>query len=168
MSWHVDERVWEAYVGGRLDQALELSVDSHVARCAECRAAARGYAPAATADATWAAVRATITTPTLPAPLRLLRRLGMRGDDLVVVSAADSLLVPWAVAVGFAAACACVVGFAGLDPENQDAAFLAMAPLVPVLAVVASYATRDATRQLGQSAPRNTAELVRIRPWFTR
>jgi hypothetical protein len=163
MSWHVDERVWEAYVGGRLDQALELSVDSHVARCAQCRAAARGYAPAATADATWAAVRAAITTPTLPAPLRLLRRLGMRGDDLVVVSAADSLLVPWAVAVGFAVACACVVGFAGLSPENQDAAFLAMAPLVPVLAVVASYGTLDPLREVAAPTPYSKLRLALLR-----
>ena len=163
MTWHVDKRVWEAYVGGRLDQAAEASVDTHVARCAECRATARGYAPAVTADATWATVRATITSPRLPAPLRLLQRLGVRGDDLVVVSAADSLLVPWAVAVGFAVACACLVGFAGLGPANQDAAFLAMAPLIPVLAVVASYGTLDPLREVGAPTPYSKLRLALLR-----
>jgi hypothetical protein len=163
MSWHVDDRVWQAYVGGRLDPVAEASVDTHVAGCVDCRAAARGHVPAGTADQVWAGVHATITTPRPPLALRLLQRLGMRSDDLVVLSGADSLLVPWAVAVGFAIVCACLVGLAGLSPANQDAVFLAMAPLVPVLAVVAAYDALDPLRELAAPTPYSKLRLALLR-----
>jgi hypothetical protein len=163
MSWHVDDRVWEAYVGGRLDPVAEASVDTHVARCVDCRASARGHAPVSTADQVWAGVRATITTPQPSAPVRALQRLGVRGDDLVVLSGADSLLVPWAVAVGFAVSCACLVGFAGLRQTDQDAAFLAMAPLVPVLAVVAAYDALDPLREMAAPTPYSKLRLALLR-----
>jgi Putative zinc-finger len=163
MNWHVDDRVWEAYANGRLDPAAEASVETHVTGCADCRTAARGYAPAATAATVWTGVRETITAPAPSAPFRLLQRLGVRGDDLVLLSAADSLLVPWAAAVGFAIACACVVGFAGLDPVNQDAVFLAMAPLAPVLAVVVSYHALDPIREVTAPTPYSKLRLALLR-----
>jgi hypothetical protein len=163
MSWHVDDRVWEAYADGRLDPAAEASVETHVTGCVECRAAARGYAPAATAATVWTGVRETITAPAPSVPLRLLQRLGIRGEDLVLLSAADSLLVPWAAAVGFAIACACLVGFAGLDPVNRDAVFLAMAPLTPVLAVVVSYDALDPIREMTASTPYSKLRLALLR-----
>jgi hypothetical protein len=163
MSWHVDDRVWEAYADGRLDPAAEASVETHVTGCADCRVAARGYAPAATAATVWTGVRETITAPAPSAPLRLLQRLGVRGDDLVLLSAAESLLVPWAAAVGFAIACACLVGFAGLDPVNRDAVFLAMAPLAPVLAVVVSYDALDPIREVTAPTPYSKLRLALLR-----
>lgn len=163
MSWHVDDQVWQAYVGGRLDAAAEASVDTHVARCAECRATARRNAPAATAERVWADVRATITVPAPSAPVRLLRRLGARDDDLVALSGADSLLVPWAVAVGFAVACACLVGLAGLGPVNQHTVFLAAAPLGPVLAIVAAYDALDPLRELAAPTPYSKLRLALLR-----
>ena len=81
-----------------------------------CRDAARSTVAPAQTTAVWDAVRTTIAEPVLPAPLRLLRRLGVPTHDLVVVSAADSLLVPWAAAVGFALLSACLVGLAGTEP----------------------------------------------------
>ncbi|GAA0221218.1 zf-HC2 domain-containing protein [Cryptosporangium japonicum] len=165
MSWHVDERVWKAYTAGRLDPAAEASVETHVTGCVSCRAAAHDYAAADTAETVWAGVRATITAPTPSLLHRVLRRLGVRGDDLVLLSAGGSLLVPWAVAVavGFAIACACVVGLAGLDPVNQDAVFLAMAPLAPVLAVVVSYAALDPLRDLTAPTPFSKLRLALLR-----
>lgn len=163
MSWHLDDRAWEAYVAGRLDPVAEASVDSHVARCPQCRAAARDHAPAATTERVWADVRATVSAPTVPLPLRVLRRLGVRDDDLVLLSGADALLLPWAVAVGFAVTCACVVGLAGLRPADQDAVFLAMAPLVPVLAVVAAYDASDPLRELAAPTPYSKLRLALLR-----
>lgn len=163
MSWHVDDRVWEAYAGGRLDPAAEASVETHVTGCADCRAAAGGYAPAATAATVWTGVRDTITAPAPSALVRLLQRLGVRGDDLVLLSAADSLLVPWAAVVGLAIACACLVGLAGLDPVNQDAVFLAMAPLAPVLAVVLSYDALDPIREVTAPTPYSKLRLALLR-----
>ena len=98
-----------------------------------------------------------------PLPQRVLRRLGVREDDLVVVSAADSLLVPWALAVGFAVACACIVGLAGLGTASRNAVFLAMAPLVPVLAIVASYDALDPLREVAAPTPYSKLRLAMLR-----
>lgn len=163
MTWHVDPSVWEAYVAGRLDLAAEASVETHVVGCAECRAAAKVHVAPEAAAAVWTEVRATISAPALPLPLRMLRRARIRDDDLVAVSAADSLLVPWAVAVGFAVACACVVGLAGLGSINREAAFLAMAPLIPVLAVVAAFDALDPLREVAAPTPYSKLRLALLR-----
>ena len=163
MTWHVEPSVWKAYVAGRLDTAAEASVETHVVACAECRAAAKVHVAPEAAEAVWTHVRATISTPVLPLPLRALRRARIREDDLVAVSAADSLMVPWAVAVGFAIACACVVGLTGLGSVNRDMAFLAMAPLIPVLAVVVAYDALDPLREVAAPTPYSKLRLALLR-----
>jgi hypothetical protein len=163
MSWHVDASVWEAYATGRLDAAAELSVESHVTGCAECRAAARSQVAPAAVDEVWTHVRQTVSAPAQTVPLRAMRRLGVPADDAVVVSAADSFMVPWAVAVGFAVVSACVVGLAGLGPAGRDAAFLALVPLVPVLAVVASYDALDPVREVVAATPYSKLRLALLR-----
>lgn len=71
--------------------------------------------------------------------------------------------MPWAAAVGFAIACVCLVGFAGLGPVNQDAVFLAMAPLAPVLAVVVSYDALDPIRGVSAPTPYSKLRLALLR-----
>lgn len=163
MTWHVQPSMWEAYVAGRLDLAAEASVETHVVECVECRAAAKVHAAPEAAEAVWTNVRATISAPALPVPLRVLRRARIRDDDLVVVSASDSLMVPWAAAVGFAVACACIVGLAGLGSANRDMAFLAMAPLIPVLAVVAAFDALDPLREVAAPTPYSKLRLALLR-----
>jgi Putative zinc-finger len=163
MSWHVDAPVWEAYAAGRLDPAAELSLESHLTGCPDCRAAARSQVAPAAVDEVWSRVRLTISGPARPLPQRAMRRLGVPADDVVVVSAADSFMVPWAVAVGFAVVSACVVGLAGLGPANRDAMFLALVPLVPVLAVVASYDALDPLREVVAATPYSKLRLALLR-----
>ncbi len=163
MSWHIDVPVWEAYAMGRLDPAAELSVESHLSGCPSCQHAARSQVTLAVVDEVWTGVRRTISTPSLTLPHRVLRRLGVRPDDAVVVSTADTFLVPWAVAVGFAVVSACVVGLAGLGPAGRDAAFFALAPLVPVLAVVSSYDALDPVREVVAVTPYSKLRLALLR-----
>ena len=163
MTWHIDAPVWVAYETGRLGPAAESSLESHLVGCAECRSAARSRVPAGTAEAAWSAVRATISAPAPSLLQRTLRRLGVAPGDVVVVSAADTILVPWAVAVGFAIVSACVVGLAGLGPASRDAAFLALAPLVPVLAVVSSYDALDPLREVASTTPYSKLRLALLR-----
>ncbi len=163
MSWHVDAPVLEAYAAGRLDPAAELSVESHLAGCSGCRAVARPQVAPAVIDDVWSRVRLTISVPALTPPQRDMRRLGVRPDDAVVVSAADAFMVPWAVAVGFAVVSACVVGLAGLGPAGRDAAFLALVPLVPVLGVVASYDALDPLREVAAATPYSKLRLALLR-----
>lgn len=163
MTWHVDARAWEAYVAGELDPAAEASVETHVLGCPECREAARSQVEPSTRETIWAEVRSTIAAPALPAVLRPLRRLGVRGDDLVVVSAGDSLLASWSLAVGFAVACTCLLGLTGLSATSQEAAYLVLAPLVPVLAVVASFDALDPLREVAQPTPFSKLRLALLR-----
>jgi hypothetical protein len=163
MSWHLEEYTWEAYTSGRLDPLAEASVETHVTGCARCRDVARSTVPPAQTSAIWDAVRTSIAQPVLPAPLRLLRRLGVPAHDLAVISAANSLLIPWAAAVGLAVLSACLVGLAGLRPSDQDAVFLALSPLVPVLAVVLAYDTLDPLREIGQVTPYSKVRLALLR-----
>lgn len=163
MSWHVDAPVWESYAAGRLDPAAELSLESHLTGCPDCRAAARSQIAPAAVDGMWTQVRETISAPALTLPQRAMRRLGVRADDVVVVSAADSFVVPWAIAVGFAVVSACVVGLAGLGPASRDMAFLALVPLVPVLAVVASYDALDPLREVVAATPYSKLRLALLR-----
>ena len=163
MTWHIEDPVWEAYAAGQLEPAAELSVESHLVGCPECRSAARSLVPVGTAHAMWSDVRATISAPAPTLPQRVMRRLGVAPDDVVIVSAVDAFLVPWAVAVGFAVASACIVGLADLGPVTRDAAFLALAPLVPVLAVVASYDALDPLREVMATTPYSKLRLVLLR-----
>ncbi|MEU8234408.1 zf-HC2 domain-containing protein [Actinoplanes sp. NPDC048967] len=167
MSWHLEEDTWAAYAAGRLDPVAEASVETHVSGCPQCRNAARSTVPAAHTTAIWDAVRTSIAEPVLPAPLRLLRRLGVPAHDLVVVSAAHSLLVPWAASVGFAVVAACLVGLTGLGPADRDATFLVLAPLVPVLAVVLAYDALDPLREVGQVTPYSKLRLALLRATAT-
>ncbi|WP_375432639.1 zf-HC2 domain-containing protein [uncultured Friedmanniella sp.] len=161
------KHTWDAYAAGRLDPVAEASVEAHVAGCAQCRDAARSTATPAQTMAVWDAVRTSIAEPVLPAPLRLLRRLGTPTHDLVVVSAANSLVVPWAASVGLALVTACLVGLAGLSPTNQDVAFLALAPLVPVLAVVMAYDALDPLREVSLATPYSKLRLALLRATAT-
>jgi hypothetical protein len=163
MTWHIDAPAWEAYAAGRLEPTAELSLESHLVRCPACRSAARSLVPATTTRAVWSGVRATISAPAPTIPQRVMRRLGVPTDDVVVVSAADAFMVPWAVAVGFAVVSACIVGLANLGPASRDAAFLALAPLVPVLAVVASYDALDPLREVMATTPYSKLRLVLLR-----
>jgi hypothetical protein len=69
--------------------------------------------------------------------------------------------------VGFAVLSACLVGLAGLSPANQDAAFLALAPLVPVLAVAMAYDALDPLREVCLATPYSKLRLALLRATAT-
>jgi hypothetical protein len=159
MAWHVEMQVWEEYALGGLDPVTKASVDAHVVSCATCREAAKEHVEPVTLEAVWPSVRDRIAQPVLPPWLRPLRRVGVPDDDLVVLSAA-SLLVPWAMAVGAALACALL---AGLTPRYQDSTFLLLAPLIPVLAVVAAHDSTDPLREVSGPTPYTKVRLALLR-----
>lgn len=159
VSWHVEAQVWEAYAAGRLDPDAEASVDAHVMRCPSCRTGARAHVEKAELEAVFPTVSDRIARPVLPLWLRPLRRVGVASDDLVVLSTA-SLLVPWAVAVGTALACAMLTGF---TTRYQEMTFLLLAPLIPVLAVVAAYDTTDPLREVAAPTPYSKVRLALLR-----
>jgi hypothetical protein len=159
-AWHVDEELWTRYADGRLDPVTESAVDAHVMRCDDCRAAARTQVEPAELDGLWSEVSLGIARPAVPRPLRWLGRVGVQERDAVIVGASDGLYLPWAVAVGAAFTCAVLAAFV---PRFQDASFLLLAPLIPVLAVVAAYDATDPLRELITGTPFSKLRIALLR-----
>jgi hypothetical protein len=149
-EWHVDEAVWAAYADGRLDPVAESSVEAHVVECGQCRTAARGQVALEQLEPVWTEISVQVQRPQQAWPLRWLRRAGAPEADTVVIGASDGLSLSWTVAVGAALACAML---AGLAPRYQDVWFLLLAPLVPVVAVMAAFDATDTLRELVAPTP---------------
>ncbi|MBU2664025.1 zf-HC2 domain-containing protein [Actinoplanes bogorensis] len=158
MSWHVDRATWTAYAGNGLDPIAEAAVEAHVTACPDCRAGARELVP--DVGPVWAAVHAEISRPRRS----WLARLGIPEADLVVAGAARDLLLSWSVAVGAAVCCALLTGLAPIHlPGGAPALFLILAPLIPVLAVVAAYDATDPLRSLTGTTPYSPLRLALLR-----
>ncbi|MET7398057.1 zf-HC2 domain-containing protein [Dactylosporangium sp. NPDC005572] len=166
MSWHIDETTWRAYAAGRLDAVAESAVEEHVTSCPGCRDGARMVV--GDVEPLWHAVHhqitAQLTAPAQSRVLRLLARLKVPGADLVVVGAARDLLTSWSVAVGAAVCCALLTGLVPVHlPGGPPALFLVIAPLIPVLAVVAAYDATDPLREITETTPFSKLRLALLR-----
>lgn len=158
-DWHVGPELLARYDEGRLDYASEAAVETHLTRCVDCRDAVAGVVAPSDLEPVWAGVSMQLASARAPRHLRLLRRAGLPDRDAVVLSA-SSLSLPWAIAVGSAMACAMVTGFV---PARQDLVFLLLAPLIPVLAVVAAHDATDPLRELLAGTPYNKLRLALVR-----
>lgn len=159
MTWHVDDDLWRRYAGGQLEPILEDSIDTHVQACATCQAAASSHAAGLPIDAVWAAVAVRVAEPSPTLGRRVARAAGFSDADAALLSA-SSLALPWSLAV--AAALASAVAAAAL-PAFSDAAFVLLAPLVPVLAVVAAFDATDPLRELQTVTPYSKLRLALLR-----
>jgi hypothetical protein len=158
-DWHVGPELRARYDEGRLDYAMEAAVETHMTRCADCRAAVACAVAPSELQPVWAGVSLELAKGRVPRHLRALRRAGLSDRDEVVLSA-SSLSLPWAIAVGSAVVCAMVTGFV---PARQDLAFLLLAPLIPVLAVVATHDATDPLRELLAGTPYSKLRLALVR-----
>lgn len=159
--WHCDVELLRRYTAGRADPVLSASVEAHLVRCAGCRAELARLADRSAFEPVWAGVRTAIARLVPPLPLRLLRRLGLPEPDAVLLAAARSLRGPWLLAtvtvLVFAVAAAWTGGRTGL------AAYLLVAPLVPVLGVVAAFSTDPALAELTTATPYSKVRLALLR-----
>lgn len=158
-QWHVDPDLWRSYAAGALGPDVEMSIDLHVTGCPTCRRTAGELAPAGAADEVWASVRNTVTAPRLARPLRRLTR-ALPEHELVLLGAADAVMLPWITAIGAALACALISGNAGV---HDQVSFFALAPLVPVLAVVAAFDATDSMREMARPTPYSKLRLALLR-----
>lgn len=160
-TWHAAPDLLARYAGGRLDDTAQAAVEAHLTACAPCREHARSLAPPTLLDRAWLGIRSEVAAPTGPAVLRRLVRLGLPERDAVILRASSSLHTSAALAVGAAIVCAIVGGTIGAN--RQDAAFLLLAPLVPVLAVVAAYDATDPLRHLTGTTPASALRTALLR-----
>ncbi|NYG57091.1 hypothetical protein BJ980_000014 [Nocardioides daedukensis] len=140
-TWHAGPELLQAYVEGRLDAVLGASLERHVDRCAQCRESLSSLVDPSMLDRAWAGVRAGVESPALPRPFRLARRLGLGEPTAILLAATASLRRTWliggVIALAFAALATQFAHNAVLWP------FLAVAPLIPVIGVAASYGSSE-------------------------
>ncbi|WP_261554023.1 hypothetical protein [Frankia tisae] len=161
MSWHCDPHLLARYSAGALDAVLAASVEAHLVHCTQCQTAMAAHTDPDESDRIWAGVREAIARPVLPWPVRLLRRCGLNDEDAVLLSVSRSLRGPWTLATVVVLVCAVWASFPD-DPRGK-AAYLLVAPLVPVLGVVAAFVSVDQTAELAVTTPYSKARLTLLR-----
>ncbi|HET8988613.1 MAG TPA: zf-HC2 domain-containing protein, partial [Humibacillus sp.] len=148
MTWHVGIDLMRAYAADALGPPAAASVEVHVTSCAQCRALARDVvadeSSSETLSQAWATIRLTTTALPQPRLARSLRRLGVPESDVVLIGGFTGLPITWALSVGAAIVCA-VVGV-GIQADRQVFYYLAVAPLIPVLAVAVAFDALDPLR----------------------
>jgi hypothetical protein len=154
MSWHASDDMLRRYARGETGMALTASVEAHLLRCGVCRGR---LAPAVDAplEAAWTGVLDAIQAPPAPHLVRVLRRLGLRDADGVLLAAARAVSGAWTLATLAVVVFAALATFA--DAGRGLALYLLVAPLVPVVGepagigvaaawvvvIAVAYASRD-------------------------
>jgi hypothetical protein len=166
MTWHVDSTLLAQYRSEQLTDARMASVEMHVTACPSCRALVAAKAGPAT-HAVRQRVKRRLDERLDELPLgwfrRLLGRLGVNDADAGVLSATLSLQGSWL------AAFALVLGFATLaasaGPEKAAlAAFLVVAPMVPLAGVALAYGPRvDPTYEVALATSVPAARIILLR-----
>lgn len=161
-TWHVHDELLAAYVAGRLDAIVGASVEQHLTRCTECRAATTAHVDPRLLARGWEGVRDTVHSPPPPVLIRIARRCGLSEPTSVVLAATASLRTAWLVSAFVALTFATLaVGLAG---EDLLAPFLLVAPLVPVIGVAAAYGPQqDPLETLVVTAPYGRTRLILVR-----
>ena len=133
-AWHVDDAALQRWVDGTDGSVAGASVEQHLLACAECRA----RVPAEpVVDQVWARVQDVIEVPRQTIMERLLLRAGMAEADARIVAVSPAFRGAWLM--GLTALLAFVTVAGGYGAAHGQLAFLAIAPLVPALAVAMGY-----------------------------
>lgn len=159
-GWHCSDDVLARYAVGETGIAATASTEAHLLACPACRGRVAAHVQQPLENA-WTRVVAEIQTPPQPYAIRLLRRLGLRDSDAVLLSASSSLTGAWMLAmlaiIAFSALAALV------DVSQGRTLYLTVAPLVPVLGVVVAFRSVDPLAGLVRATPYPHARLVLLR-----
>jgi hypothetical protein len=160
-QWHAGPDLLRQYAEGRLDPVAQAAVETHVERCASCRADSVALVSPASLAPVWERVLVDVRTPEPSRLTRLLRWLHVPEVDVVVLRASGNLVVALAVAV--AAALAFALAAAQLSHDRQQLAWLAIAPLLPALLVAGAYDSTDPIRGLADATPYSKLRVALLR-----
>ncbi|MEO7555346.1 MAG: zf-HC2 domain-containing protein [Acidimicrobiales bacterium] len=158
-SWHVPPPALARFAddAGSIDAVTASSIEAHLVACDACRRAlAAATAPAGIATS-WDAVADRVDVPASSAAERLLGRLGFGGGVARLVAATPALR-----AAGLAAVAALAAAAAGASRiADTEGPFLVLAPLVPLVAVAATFApTTDPAGEAGVATSLHGAGLL--------
>ncbi|MCA2229415.1 zf-HC2 domain-containing protein [Nonomuraea aurantiaca] len=158
-SWHIPDGLRERYLEGTLEPALAMSVDAHLGRCADCRAAVPHDKD--WLEASWARLEAELITPHLSLSERLLRHGGVPDHLARLLSATPTMSRAWLASV------VAVLAFAVLAARKQAEflpAFLIVAPVLPLAGIALAYGPRvDPAYELVAATPMSGPRLLLTR-----
>jgi len=157
---HENAELLARYVEGHTDAAVSASVEAHLLGCPSCRAVVAGLV-GPVVDPVWSRVRAEIAAPRHSVLIRALQRCGLRAGDAALLDASRSLHGPWALASFLLTASAALASWSG--SVHGLIAYLTIAPLVPVLGVVAAFALPGFLADLTATAPYSMLRLALLR-----
>lgn len=164
-SWHADEALIDRYLQGSLGIGLSASLETHLLRCDACRGRLGTRVRPQVAyriEQAYAGVLEGVQVPRMPWTVRVLRRLGMSEPTAVLVAVARSLSTAWTLATVVVLAFAALAAFT--DTEAGRAAYLVIAPLVPVAGVVAAFGPgNDPLAEVTRATPFPAARLILLR-----
>lgn len=160
MTWHVAEEDLRAYALGELAPPLLWSADTHLTRCAECRARLAAAADPVALDAAWERLDAELDAPRPSPTERLLVRIGVADHTARLLTATPVLRRSWLLSVLFLL----VMTVLAVRVADVPALFLALAPLLPLAGVALSYGPAlDPTYEMAVVAPLHGFRLLMIR-----
>jgi hypothetical protein len=148
------------YARGETGMAVTASVEAHLVHCPACQARLAPEVDLPLDDA-WTRVLDVIQEPPRPLLVRLLQRAGLGDSDAVLLAGARSVGGAWTLATLM------VVCFAALSALAADAQeqtlYLVVAPLAPVLGVVAAFGSSDPLAAVARATPYPKARLALVR-----
>ncbi|HEX9520446.1 MAG TPA: hypothetical protein VF940_30215 [Streptosporangiaceae bacterium] len=142
-SWHVDEMALRRWIGRSDSLADSASVEQHLLWCDQCRervnAAVTGRPAPGVVDLgdMWSQIRDAVELPRSSVFERLLQRAGLPAHDAKLVAVASAFRGKWLA--GVTGVLTFVALAAALGDSRGVWLFLAVAPLVPCIAVAFSY-----------------------------
>lgn len=159
MSWHADDGDLREYAHGTLAAPRLWSVETHLAACADCRAALSAHVPPAEISAGWARLDAELDAPRPGFAESLLIRIGVADHTARLLAATPVLRRSWLGAVALTLLLAVGVGLAA-----SPLMLLATAPLLPLAGVAVSFGPGlDPTYEMAVVAPMHTFRLLMVR-----
>ena len=158
-QWHVPDDELHRYAEGGLAPPLFWSTDAHLLSCADCRARLAALAEPERVRAGWRRLDSELDAP-VPGPVeRLLLRTGVSDHTARLLAATPVLRWSWLAAV--ASTLALTIALANLA---HPLVFLAVAPLLPLIGVAASFGPGvDPTYEIALVAPLHTFRLLMLR-----
>src|SRR3954447_1888348 len=163
-TWHIDAADVITYRDGRVGNARAASIETHLVACAGCRDLVATTVEDSDGDRLGRVWLEIVDVAEAPAPLlaeRMLRRLGTRPDTARLLAASPSLRLSWITGVAVVLAMAAASSHTG---RYGLALFLALAPVLPVAGVAASFGPAvDPTYEVTVASPYSSTRLLLLR-----